>query len=243
MELSAYEVESAIEQDHWWFKGRRRLLAAIIRELGIALDRPVLDVGTSTGTNLRMLREIGFAQPKGLDASPEAIQFCQSKGLGPVELGNICNMPFAENSFDLVLATDVIEHVEDDSAAVKEIHRVLVPGGVTIITVPAFQFLWGTQDRLAHHLRRYRAEQVLRIVRGTQLRVQRAFYFNYLLLVPIWIARQMLKITGLQLRSENEINSPALNRLFYGIFRLDVATAPYLSPPFGVSFLVVAHKV
>jgi SAM-dependent methyltransferase len=174
--------------------------------------------------------------------SPVAAEYCQSKGFGTVEVGDVCQIPFADASFDLVLATDIIEHVDDDVQALTELRRVLTPGGRAIITVPAFQALWGAQDELAHHRRRYRRQQVLQAVHTAGLTARDNFYFNYLLFVPIWVARSLIKLVNIELRSENEINTPLLNWLLTKLFHFDVTTARLLSPPFGVSFLVIVEK-
>jgi len=125
MDIAAYAVEAEAEATHWWFRGRRRLFAREIKKTGLPRTSRVLDVGTSTGANLRLLRDLGFRALDGLDFSQEAIHYCQEKGLGFVQLGDVCGMPFANGSFDLVLATDIIEHVDDDLKALREIGRVL----------------------------------------------------------------------------------------------------------------------
>jgi SAM-dependent methyltransferase len=152
-------------------------------------------------------------------------------------------MPFSSESFDLVLATDVIEHVQDDVAALKEIHRVLRLGGYVLITVPAFKGLWGLQDKVALHYRRYRLETLVERVMGAKLAVVRSYYFNYLLFAPIWMARQIIRFARIRLNSENEVNSPLINRVLIAIFQLDIATAPLIRPPFGVSAFVLARKL
>ena len=164
------------------------------------------------------------------------------KGLGQVTNGDICAMPWPDNSFDLVLATDVIEHVDDDATALAEINRVLRPGGVVLVTVPAFQSLWGLQDKVAHHKRRYRMAGLRDRVRGAGLRIERSFYFNYLLFPAIWAARRVLDVVKPKIGSENQINTPVVNAILGVIFRFDVATAPFLRLPFGVSALVRARK-
>ncbi|MBK7659403.1 MAG: class I SAM-dependent methyltransferase, partial [Betaproteobacteria bacterium] len=113
MEVATYEVESRVEQTHWWFVGRRRLFRAHIEALGLSPDAAVLDVGTSTGTNLRLLKDMGFTRYRGLDPSPDAVRWCAEKGLGAVDLGTVAAIPFPDATFDLVLATDIIEHVDD----------------------------------------------------------------------------------------------------------------------------------
>jgi SAM-dependent methyltransferase len=242
MEIATYAAEAPIERDHWWFVGRRRLFASLIGEFDLAGDAEILDVGTSTGTNLRMLRDLGFQRVTGVDSSRAAIAFCAEKGLGQVHLGDVCNLPFPDARFDLVLATDIIEHVADDVAALRELRRVLRPGRPLLLTVPAFQCLWGLQDDVSHHLRRYRLGQVLRRLRQAGLTPARGFYFNYLLFVPILLARRLMKVVPTSVASEGEINTRLLNRILTRLFRLDVRTAPWLQPPFGVSALVVATR-
>jgi len=242
MDAATYAVEAAVEQNHWWFAVRRELFAREIDGLSVGPRGRVLDIGTSTGTNLRMLNELGFERVSGLDSSEEAIHFCAAKGFRNVRQGDVCAMPFAPASFELVLATDIIEHVEDDGAALAEIARVLVPGGVALITVPTFPSLWGLQDRVAHHKRRYRLRQLVAAIRRAGLEPRRRYYFNYLLFVPIWAARRVIDLLGIELGSENEVNSPLLNALLRAVFQLDALTAPLLHPPFGVCALVVARR-
>jgi SAM-dependent methyltransferase len=242
MDKAAYAVEAKIEETHWWFVGRRRLFTREIARLNLPEGTRVLDIGTSTGTNLRMLAELGRYRVTGLDASDEAIRFCAEKGLGQVQRGDVCALPFADASLDLVLATDIIEHVADDGGALDEIARVLAPGGYALITVPAFNSLWGLQDEVSHHFRRYRMAPLRHSLEAAGLRSLRAFHFNYLLFVPIWMARQILRRFRIRLASEGELNTPVLNRLLMLIFGLDVATAAWLTPPFGVSIFVLAQN-
>jgi ubiquinone/menaquinone biosynthesis C-methylase UbiE len=129
LDNATFAAEAAFEAHHWWFVGRRVLFSQIIERLGLSRNAAVLDVGTSTGTNLRMLRAMGFVDVTGLDQSEEAIRFCAEKGLGRVQRGDVCSLPFSDNSFDLVLATDVLEHVSADTVATAEVRRVVRPQG------------------------------------------------------------------------------------------------------------------
>ena len=242
MDIAAYAVEAEVERTHWWFVGRRRLFGREISALQLSQDARILDIGTSTGTNLRLLAELGQRRVTGLDVSEEAIRFCASKGLGEVRQGSVCALPFADDSLDLVLATDIIEHVDDDALALREITRVLAPGGHALITVPAFASLWGLQDEVSHHLRRYRMGPLMTAVRASGLRPLRSFHFNYLLFVPIWLARQLMRLFRVKLASEGEVNTALLNRMLLAIFAFDVRSAAWLSPPFGVSIFVLAQK-
>lgn len=242
MDTLAYEVEAEVEKTHWWFVGRRKLLARIVNDLGVPRNARVLDVGTSTGTNLRLLAELGFTRFEGLDAADEAVRWCAQKALGKVTKGDVCQMPFADATFDLVLATDIVEHVDDDMRALAEIRRVLKPGAAAVITVPAFQFLWGLQDEVAHHKRRYRGREILERISASGLHCSNSFYFNYILFVPILLARHAIRLLGVRLESENQLNNPFINSVLSKVFAFDVRSAPLLRPPFGVSFLAVVHK-
>ena len=241
MDLAAYAIEAKVEESHWWFVGRRTLFSRIIGRMRLPADAAVLDLGTSTGTNLRMLRDLRMTNVVGLDLSDEAIRFCAAKGFGTVRKGDITAIPFADASFDLVLATDVIEHVDDDAKALREIRRVLRPGGKAIVTVPAFKALWGPQDVLALHKRRYRMKPLVREAEAAGLRIASRFHFNYLLFAPIYLARRLLSAVPNRVRSENEINGPLLNRILGAVFSFDVWSAPVLRPPFGVSILLVVE--
>ena len=242
MQESVYAVDARREQSHWWYVGRRKLFARVIQTLDVAPDQPVLDVGTSAGTNLRLLRELGFADVTGLDFSDEAIRFCAEKGLGNVRRGDITQMPFPDESFALVLATDIIEHVDDDVRALREIARVLRPGQSALLTVPAFPSLWGFQDEVSLHKRRYRMGPLLARIREAGLQPGQRFHFNFLLFAPIWAARQLMKVWKHSYRSESDVTGPLANRVLTAIFGFDVLASPRISPPFGVSILVVVHK-
>jgi len=242
MDLAAYRIEAEIEATHWWFVVRRRLFARLIRALDVPRDAPVLDIGTSTGTNLRLLRDLGFHDVRGLDVSPVAARFCAEKGLGAVTVGDAAALPFADAAFPLVPATDMIEHLDDDAAGLAEIRRVLTRGGTALVTVPAFQSLWGLQDDVSHHKRRYGRQELREKLAAAGLRVECLHYFNFLLFAPIWLARQVLRRRPGRVRSENEVNSPALNAILAAVFALDVRLAPVLRPPFGVSLLAVVTR-
>jgi SAM-dependent methyltransferase len=242
VETSALAIEDRVEATHWWFRGRRALVGRAIAGLGVGPGARVLDVGSGTGSNLRMLRDLGFRRVVGLDRSAAALRQCAAKRLGSVQRADVCALPFRDASFDLVLATDVLEHVRDEARAVAELHRVLRPGGALVATVPAFMGLWGRQDDVSHHLRRYRRAELVRGLAAGGFAVRRSFYFNYLLFAPIWLARRLMRWLRIEVASENELNPPWLDALLGGVFAFDVRSAPVLQPPFGVSILATGQR-
>ena len=242
MDHATYAVESQVEQTHWWFVVRRKLFKRSIEALTLPSDAAILDIGTSTGTNLRMLGGMNFTNFQGLDFNDDAIRWCAEKGLGIVRKGDVCNMPFADAQFDLVLATDIVEHVQNDRKALREIYRVLKPTGRAIITVPAFNSLWGLQDDVAHHQRRYSLDELVERLGESGFQVFQSFYFNFLLFIPIWGARQLIRFFKPRLESENQLNSPLINSVLKAIFTIDVACAEKLHIPFGVSVFVLVGK-
>jgi ubiquinone/menaquinone biosynthesis C-methylase UbiE len=123
MERAAYEVEARVRATHWWFTGRGVLFSRLLARLKLPVSARVLDVGSGTGSNLQLLRDMGFQQVNGLDASEDALQYCRQSGFAHVHLGDVNALPFPNDRFDLVLATDVLEHVDDDRGALAELAR------------------------------------------------------------------------------------------------------------------------
>lgn len=243
MEDEALIFESKIQKTHWWFAGRRFLFGNIIRQLGLQTSSKVLDLGSGSGTNLSMLRSLNFNNIHGLDISPAAVKLCRERGFANVTIGNICETGLPSNHFDLVLATDVIEHVEDDRAALREISRLLKNGKSALIAVPSFPSLWGLQDQVSFHCRRYCRGELMDKITSVGLKKRRHRYFNFCLCLPIWVFRLLLKRHPLGLKTENQINTPLLNRILTTIFFGDIFLTERIAVPFGVSEYCLAEKI
>ena len=235
MNDEALVFESQIQESHWWFTGRRCLFGKIIRRLGLDPDSRILDLGSGSGTNLNLLRSMNFKNIQGLDISPTAVELCRQRGFEKVSLGSICETGLPSSHFDLVLATDVLEHVDDDRAALQEIRRLLKKGRSAFLAVPSFPALWGLQDQVSFHRRRYRRGELVNKVVESGLKPRRHRYFNFSLCPAIWLARLFLKRHALGLKSENQVNTPFVNKLLSGIFSADIFLTERISVPFGVS--------
>ena len=238
-----YPILFRVEQSHWWHIGRRKILASFVEEIcRTVTDRRarILDVGCGTGANLMMLSKYGDAE--GVDISEDALAFCKERGLDKVRLGAGEELPFEDGTFDLVTAFDVVEHMDDDLAGLSEMRRVLRPGGRVLLFVPTFMFLWGLQDDVSHHRRRYRLPELRRVLEKAGFEIERTTYANITFFVPILLMRKLMQLTGIKASSENNINVPALNGVLGGLFGAESWILRYLNLPFGVSGLCVAKK-
>jgi SAM-dependent methyltransferase len=151
-------------------------------------------------------------------------------------------LPYEEGTFDLVTAFDVVEHMDDDLAGLKEMFRVLRPGGHALLFVPTFMFLWGVQDEVSHHRRRYRLSELRRVLEQAGFEIERSTYANITFFLPILVIRKLMRLTGIKADTENNINVPALNGFFGALFGSESAILRYINLPFGVSGLCVAKK-
>ncbi|MBK6751057.1 MAG: class I SAM-dependent methyltransferase [Pyrinomonadaceae bacterium] len=244
MQQHTYAIMDEIEVSHWWFVGRRAILESFITPIAQKLGSPnsslrILDVGCGTGANLEMLSKFGEAE--GVDVSDDALEFCRLKGL-KVQKGLAENLPYVDETFDLTTALDVVEHLDDDVAGLKEMLRVTKRGGYSLFFVPAFMWLWGVQDDISNHRIRYTKKQIVERLEKAGYTIERATFANWTFFAPILGGRVLMKLTGLKPKSENNINVSALNGVFGKLFAAERFWLRKLNFPFGVSIVVVAKK-
>lgn len=242
MQEHTYSIMYEVEGKHWWFAGRRRIIAEFVGRVCRELKEPprILDVGCGTGANLQMLSEFGAAE--GVDVSTEALDFCRARGLAKVKQGAAEHLPFADESFDLVTGLDVVEHLDDDIGGLREMRRVLRADGRAVLFVPAFMFLWGVQDDISHHRRRYTLPELKQKLGEAGFTLERASYANITFFVPILIGRVLMRLTGWRPASENNITIGALNGLLGRILGAESWWLRRVRFPFGVSIICVARK-
>jgi SAM-dependent methyltransferase len=244
MQQHTYAIMDEVEGSHWWFVGRRAILEEFLRQIiqnpKSKIKNPkILDVGCGTGANLEMLSQFGAAE--GVDVSDDALEFCLRKGLN-AQKGLAETLPFADDTFDLTTALDVVEHLDDDVAGLKELYRVTKKGGYSLIFVPAFMWLWGVQDDISNHRIRYTKNQIVERLKKAGFSIERATYANWTFFVPILAGRTLMKITGLKPASENNVNVSALNGIFGKLFGAERFWLKNFDFPFGVSIVIVAKK-
>lgn len=243
MQAHHYPIIYEIEESHWWYVGRRKIIQTFVERICSSLDNPhprILDVGCGTGANLKMLGLYG--QAEGVDISEQAVEFCKQRGLGSVKLGAIEELPFEDQSFDIITALDVLEHLDDDAAGLQEMKRVLRPGGTLLLFVPAFMFLWGVQDDVSHHRRRYRLPALRRLLEQGGFKVEKASYANITFFVPVLLVRTFMRWLGIRASTEYEINIKKMNTPFSHLFAAERVVLTRGRFPFGVSALCVARR-
>jgi len=244
MQQHTYAIMDEVEGSHWWFVGRRAILDSFLQQISDEISTPkddlrILDVGCGTGANLEMLSAYG--QAEGVDVSDDALAFCEKKGL-KAQKGLAESLPFSDETFDLTTALDVVEHLDDDIAGLREMYRVTKRGGYSLIFVPAFIWLWGVQYDISNHRIRYTRSQIVERLKTAGFEIERATYANWTFFVPILGGRLLMKATGIKPESENNITISGLNGVFGKLFGFERFWLRNLDFPFGVSIVVVARK-
>jgi SAM-dependent methyltransferase len=268
-----YEVMFEVEDDHWWFVGRRALVFAQIEDAlkktnsnhedqgrqgeSVSPDSPrdPRDLRGFIGSKKKQILDIGcgtgatmdhlkrYGEVNGIDLSELPLQFSRRRGHQRVMRASATELPFPDRSFDLITALDVVEHLDDDAQGLSEIRRVLKPGAPAVIFVPAFQALWGPNDDQSGHKRRYRIDQLRRASESAGLVVERISYANIAMFIPIWLGRKLLTLLRKEEQAENRINHPMINKFLARIFSSEAGWLRKHRLPFGVSIICVVRRL
>lgn len=247
MERDEYRRMFDLETTYWWFVGRRALVrdwvaAALRRQASPAPERRLLDVGCGTGANAAMLTDFGWVI--GTDASAEALAWSRRRGLRSLARCRAEQLCFADDTFDVVTALDMLEHTDDDLKALAELHRVCKPGGVLIVTVPAYGFLWSAHDEALHHRRRYAPRELHDKLTAMGFEVERLSHFMCGLFIPVLLLRlwQSLRKRGVRPQSDLRPLPTWLNRLLIGLLGGERRLLRWVTLPLGVSLICTARK-
>ncbi len=229
-----------LEDHHWWFRGKRLLIAETIRRLRKNDCQIILDAGCGTGVMSNELAKLG--KVIGVDTSEEALKFYKSRGLNGM-LSDIKELPFPDKCFDFVIASDVLEHVSDDFAALNELKRVLKDDGYIIVTVPAHQFLYSAHDKALNHYRRYSKKCLLNLINQCELRVYKLSYTNFFIFPFVFMARMAQKLIKPRLVKTNTGKVPNLvNEILYRIYQFEAAWIKRHGFFTGVSLFAVLRR-
>jgi SAM-dependent methyltransferase len=229
------------DETHWWYRGRRRIVLGFAQRLALPAGCAILDAGCGSGRTMRDLAQMGTVW--GIDNDPTAVR-CARAIVGPrARLGSVECLPWRRPAFDLVTCLDVIEHLDDDVGALRELLRVTVPGGALLVTVPAFQRLWSRHDEVNGHRRRYVLGSLRMALVEAGWHVVDDTYFNAVLLPPAALARVATRRLSSRGRSDLELTPPRLNRILEAPLRLEAGLlARGMRLPAGLSLLCVCRR-
>lgn len=239
MEKFEYEEMARTQETHWWFVARREILEALIRKFSpTKTQKNILEIGAGTGANLEMLSTLGkvtavepneVARKNISEKFSEKITLINGKIPGELNLQN--------QKFDVICLFDVLEHIEDDKAALREIKKILERDGRIILTVPAFQFMWSNHDKNLHHFRRYSKKDLCNLIKSCGLEVVEISYFNFFLFPIAFLARILTK------KSTAKKPNYFLNKLFREVFLCEKS---FLEKgfvfPFGLSLFAILEN-
>ncbi len=241
MKAELYGRMRELEDRHWWFTGRRRIVAEIIRRLDLPRDARLLDAGCGTGGNLPLLRSFGELVAAEFDAGAAAL--ARARGVCEVVRAGLPDaMPFAAGRFRLITLLDVLEHIDDDAAALRTLGSLLAPDGRLLITVPAFPFLWGPHDEAHHHQRRYRAAGLRALIEQAGLSVQWQSYYNSALFPAVAAVRLLHRARPAGAGDELALPPAPVNAVLEALFAAERHLLGRVPLPFGVSLIAVARK-
>lgn len=243
MEHQEYSTMFELENDYWWFVARRQLVQEIVKnEASHSKEPKIFDVGCGTGANLAAFSQYG--KSFGIDMATEAIKFCRSRGLNNLVISKVESLAYLSESFDVITALDVLEHIDDDLTAMKELHRVCKNGGTLLVTVPAYGFLWSEHDEALHHRRRYAAYELRNKLTLAGFDVERCTYFITFFFFPILFIRILQSIFKHSTHPKtSHIELPKIiNQFLISILAFEQWLLHFINLPFGVSIVCIARK-
>ena len=247
MERVAYERFAKLENTHFWFLSRRAIFFDVLdRALGQGGGKQVLEIGCGAGGMMGPLGRYGSVD--GMDIDVEYLRYCKERGFERVLAGSGHDLPFADASYDLVALFDCLEHIPDEGRALREILRILRPGGRVFFSVPAYEWLWSNNDDIAHHQRRYTKGRLVRALRDAGFEVERASYFNALLLpliIPSVLIQKIRGALGWLPQGYNNTSVPVpgpFNWLFTKMMSSERFLLRAMSLPCGHSIIALARR-
>jgi len=243
MEDNEHAHLSDIEDDYWWNEGRRKILCDLIHEqINNTKNLEILDVGCGPGgTSTAFLQ---FGNVIGTDVYFPGLKLAKNKGLMNVVASTSTLIPFRTEKFDVVTVLDVVEHVQEDKAVLKEIWRVLKPNGMIVVTVPAYQFLWSQHDIASSHVRRYNSRTITKVLKDSQFEIIRTSYFVSFLfpLVAVYRLLTRYKIKNPNPKGDLVRFPRIINYIFKKILYFENRLLKKINLPFGLSVVCIAKK-
>jgi SAM-dependent methyltransferase len=242
MEIEYEKKYHEVETDNWWFVSRRRYLLDVLKKE--SKDCKVLDIGCSSGIFLKDLERIGFKMENlfGIDISEKAIANCKTNGILNAFVMDAQKISLSEK-FDVIIASDCLEHLSDDREAIRNWANLLKTGGMLCVFVPAFQSLWSKHDEVNMHYRRYTNKELRDKLMGEKLTILKSSYWNFFLFVPLYLFRKMDAVLSQNKKKEGQIvDGKMTNSILLKLLLFENKLLHYVNFPFGVSTFCIAKK-
>lgn len=241
MKTLLYSLHREIGEKHWWCRARRDIVLSMIRPFVAGNGLKILEIGCGVGNNLEYFKR--FGDVTGADSSPIAIEYAREKtGLEIVKCVLPFDVPFGDQSFDLVIMLDVLEHIDEDIKALKCVYRLLRHGGILVCTVPAYPFLWSVHDELFHHKRRYTLTGLKDNLSSSNYLVKRITYYNFLLFPLGSLIRVFSKLLKVNKATDFRLPPTIINEALFNIFRWESSILSFLNFPVGMSVIAISEK-
>jgi SAM-dependent methyltransferase len=241
METQHYHDMYELEDAHWWHVRKRAICLDLLRRWAPAPHPDILDLGCGTGKNVEAFGALGTVW--GVDSAAEAVRFCAARGLTRVRQEPAEATGFPDAAFDAVTLLDVLEHT-DAGAVLREAHRLLRPGGVVVVTVPAYRWMWSRWDEAVHHRRRYGRAELRRALEAGGFRVLKLSHLHALLVAPVWLVRRIKsrRFPAAGYPSDFRLSPPLVNRTLLALSGVEARLMHRVSIPFGLSLVAAARK-
>jgi len=230
-----------IKDYNWWFLTRNDIIEKILRKYHKSpdiCDLKILDCGCATGNLLNYLKNKGFKNLVGIDNYENLIKNIKEVNVFQMD---ICNMSFKDDEFDIIISSDILEHIQDDAKAIREMKRVLKKDGVLVVFVPAYKFLWSYHDVINQHKRRYTEKELISKLKTEGFEMLKSSYWNFFAFFPVFIVRIVKNF--FRVKSNDFYSFPLfLNFMITHIILLENFLLNYINLPFGVSVFAVSKK-
>lgn len=243
MEIDFEKKYHEVEIENWWFKSRRRYLLDLLQN--VSKDSKILDIGCSSGIFLKDLELLGFKTEHlfGVDISENAIANCKDNGIYNSFVMDAQNITLGIE-FDIIVASDCLEHLEDDRKAIRNWYSLLKTGGEMYVFVPAFQSLWSHHDEVNMHFRRYTNHELKAKLIHENLSISKSSYWNFSLFVPVYIFRKLSVFLSEAKKEKGQIiGNTTVNYILLKLLLLENSLLKYISFPFGISTFCIAKKI
>lgn len=231
-----------VESDNWWFKSRRQYITRLLKQA--PKDSKILDIGCSSGMLLLDLQQMGFKSENlfGIDISEKAIENASKNKLRNVFVMDAQNITLTEK-FDIIIASDCLEHLGDDRKALKNWKELLSPNGKMYVFVPAFQSLWSNHDVVNMHFRRYTRGELQSKIANEHLKILQSGYWNFSLFLPVYLYRKIKNMTATDSNDQGDIvGAPVANSLLLKVLGIENKLLSFIRFPFGISTFCIAQK-